>query len=626
MPKPFEEVIEEFNHRLRADGRVLEFMRQARDHVNGDVVIPLPEMDSNEKPAVANLIAHGLDQTAMRVSSTLPNLHFPPLNAGEEKGRGSEDWARRRRLAVAGWWQQTKLNLKMRRLSRWVIGYGRAPLYIRPNFDREVPDYDLRDPLGTFPALTEDYDDVAPPNVIFAFKRTLRWLRDHYPEGVRELERTRDNRQRTLPDSTVLTLLEYVDDEEFILGFLAPKANEHTGYGLWTPGGDRDLPAGGIELMRAENLAGVCPVVTPKRITFDRLQGQFNQLFGIYHNQATLMALETIAVTKGIFPDIAVVGSTPGRTPSVVGGEWKDGRTGEVNVIKDGRVDVVQLNPGFMTQPLIDRHERTMRVQGGVPAQWGGESPSRIATGRLGDQVLSATVDFPIQEYQEILEVCLYEANKRAIAVSKAYFGDQKKSFHVSFAKANGQADYTPNTHFETDEHLVSYAQPGADINALVIGAGQRLGLGTLSRKTWMYQDPLIDDPEQEDRSIMAEGLRSALMDFIREQVVQGALDPQDVLFLAQEVEKGTTLDEAWERAQERAQQRQAEMAEGAQQMDPMDPGAQPGLSPAELQPAVGAPEPSMENLSQMLGSLRQPRMLTSPMGERQAPNIPVGG
>ena len=54
-------------------------MQAIRDNYNGDVIIPMPEMDKAEKPAVANLIKTGLDQTAMRIASTMPSLYYPPV-------------------------------------------------------------------------------------------------------------------------------------------------------------------------------------------------------------------------------------------------------------------------------------------------------------------------------------------------------------------------------------------------------------------------------------------------------------------------------------------------------------------------------------------------------------------
>ena len=586
-------------------------MRDARDHFNGDIVVPLPEMDADERPAVANLMAQGVDQTSMRVASVLPNMHFPPLIPGKDKDQGSEDWARRRHMAVTGWWQESRLNLELRRLARWIVGYSTGPMMIRPDFKTRVPRYELRDPLGTYPSDQDHTTSRQPVDVIYSYVKTFSTIQSEHPEAAEELVRwwTREP-----SGSTMVDLLEYIGPEWRMMGFIGMQPGE--GSSIWSPRNVSDWGVGthGVQLMRVPNRTGVSWGVQSDRITIDRLQGQFDQVFGTYRNQAELMALETIAVKKAIFPDLVIQGTTPGRTPLLVNGNWKDGRTGDINIVRDGSVQALQLNPGFMTQPLIDRHERMIR-NAGVPAQFSGETPTNIATGRLGDQTLSATVDFPIQEYQEILASTLEEGNKVAIAIAKEYFGDEQKKFYVSFHKANGYADYKPETHFETDAHFVRYAQPGADVNSLVIGLGQRIGLGTMPKELAAQQDPMIPDPVTALRKVTSERIQESLLEYVAQQVVAGALDPMDVVLLWEEVERGTNLADAWRKAQEAAQQRQAEQQQAAQQQQvPGDPSLQPGLSPGEAGQAIGPPTPSQQNLASMLNSLRQPSSVGGPM------------
>lgn len=48
--------------RKQAQSPLLHNMARLRDAYNGDIVVPLPEMDRSEQAAVANLISTGLDQ------------------------------------------------------------------------------------------------------------------------------------------------------------------------------------------------------------------------------------------------------------------------------------------------------------------------------------------------------------------------------------------------------------------------------------------------------------------------------------------------------------------------------------------------------------------------------------
>ena len=94
-----ESILTMLSERRTTYGPVLNQMMKLRDAYNGDIIVPLPEMDRNERSSVANLIATGLDQTAMRIASTTPNVFFPALEPGN---RASEKRAATRRRATLG--------------------------------------------------------------------------------------------------------------------------------------------------------------------------------------------------------------------------------------------------------------------------------------------------------------------------------------------------------------------------------------------------------------------------------------------------------------------------------------------------------------------------------------------
>ena len=246
----------------------------------------------------------------------------------------------------------------------------------------------------------------------------------------------------------------------------------------------------------------------------------------MYQQQAKLMALEVIAVQKGIFPDTWLVGRA-GEQPTII--NPANGLTGEVGVLRGGDLKDMQLQPGFMTNPAIDRLERAQRLTAGVPAEFGGESTSNIRTGRRGDAVLSAVVDFAVQESQRILARSLEAENKIAIAMAKSHAGGKSKSFYVSMGKVKGKVDYVPNKHFTTDDNVVSYSHAGADINNLVIAGGQRLSMGTMSKESFMKIDPLVEDVEYERDAVTAEQLEQSLLAGLQQQAATGAIPPADI-------------------------------------------------------------------------------------------------
>ncbi len=562
-------------------------MQKLRDAYNGDIIIPLPEMDKSEASAVANLIATGLDQSAMRIASTYPNCFYPALEPGNN---ASEKRANTRRRATLGWWEANKLPLKLRRRARLMIGYASSPVVLRPDPKRGIAKWEVRNPLSTFVAPTEDPDEMCPPDAIFTFKRGYRWLQENYPEQMGKL-----NKRANADPNTMFELLEYMDGDILVTAVIGEQV---------TPG----LSSGAsyVELERVPNRTGMNLAVVPGRITLDRAMGQFDGLVGMYQLQAKLMALEVIAVERGIFPDTYLV-SRPGESAKFISGPY-DGRTGMVNIIQGGEIREAGMGQGTAANATIDRLERNMRITSGTPAEFGGESTSNIRTGKRGDAILSAVVDFPVQEAQEILAASLVEENKRAIAIAKSYFGNQRRSFYVSQGKVKGHVDYIPNKDFETDANTVTYAYAGADANALVVGLGQRVGIGTMSKRTAQEIDPLISDPEVEHDRTVSESLEAALLSSVQTQAAQGAIPPADLAKIMKlVVSDKMDLASAVEKVQKEAQERQATPAPmGAPET--MPGLAMPGMGAEQPVEQAQAPAPSLDQLLGALGGQQRQR------------------
>lgn len=558
-----DQILGMLEERKHAQSPIIANMSQLRDAYNGDIVVPLPEMDRHEQIAVANLISTGLDQTAMRISSTVPNLYFPALKPGDN---ASEKRATTRRNATLGWWEANKMPLKMRRRARQLIGYASSPVVLRPDAKRGIARWETRSPLSAFVSPSEDSDNITPDDAIFTFARSYKWLEANYPDKIRLLN---TNGKKPAPH-IMFEVVEYMDAEEMVLAVIGEKPDPFAP----TLQGQRI-----VELERIPNRTGLCMAVVPGRIALDRPQGQFDGLIGMYQMQAKLMALELISVERGIFPDTYLI-SRAGETAKFISGPF-DGRTGMVNIVSGGDLREAGQVQSVASGNLIDRLERGMRVTSGIPAEYGGESNVNIRTGKRGDAILSAVVDFPVQEAQEILAHSLVEENKRAIAIAKTYFGSERRSFYVS--RYQKHVDYIPAKDFETDDNVVSYAYAGADANSLVVGLGQRVGIGTMSKRTAQEIDPLVADPEREHDRVVQEQLEQALLQSVQQQAQSGQIPPADLAaIMTMVVTDRASLAEAVDKVHKKAQERQATAAPVG------SPEAQPGLA----MPGMGAEQP----------------------------------
>lgn len=589
-----EHIVDLYKQRVDAQGPILNQMREVKRLANGDVIVPLNELDRNTRSSVANLLVQGLDQMSMRVASTMPAPYFPPMREGQER---SMKLARDRKRAMLAIWDYNRMGMKMRQRARHLLAYSNSPVYIKPDFDSRVPEWHLRNPLETFPAYRSSPDDFTPNDCIFAYHRPYNWLARHYGDLINGVLRVGNPK----PDQ-LFTVLEYVGPDEIVVLVMGTDSTFDISTGMPFQG----APA--VELSRIVNRTGMPLVVVPQRITLDRPHGQFDGLLGMYYTRARLQALTEIAIERGIFPDEYLV-ARPGENPEVI--QIADGKTGQLGVVKGGDIQQLQSNPGYKTDTALDRLERQERLEGAIPAEFGGESGTNIRTGRRGESILSATVDFRVQESQDIFAASLLEEDKIAIAVEKSYWGNQAKSFYIP-GFGGGIKDYTPNKLWETDFHYVAYSASGADVNNLVITLGQRLGAGIISKESAREADPMISDPELERDRIIAEAIESALLQSIQAQAADpnGPYQPDDLAWIAEKVQTNAmSLAEAIQAAQKRAQERQATPAPAGA------PETMPGLSPAGAgmeQPAQMTAPGGMADLLAQLGGTGVPQTPTA--------------
>lgn len=590
-----EAIVHSLNERRKARGPQIANMQRIRDAYNGDIVIPLPELDKNELPAVINFVNTGLEQLAGRAASVQPDVFYPPMREGFDKWM---ELARDSRRATLGWWRTNNMSSKLQRRARFMYGYAESPVLLRPNPKWGISKWEVRSPLGAYPCPTGDPDDLIPPDCIFTFTRSYGWLRDRYPEQAAALTSGKPMGQRPDNDDP-FEIIEYVDDQVTVLAAVS-KGQQDDGRGWFNPVGSSGSKM--IELERVINRTGICPVVAPSRITLDRPMGQFDGMLGMYLTAAKMTALEIIAVERGIFPNTYLV-SRPNETARFIAGPF-DGRTGEVNIIAGGDIKEDSPNPGFATTNTIDRIQNAARATGGIASEMFGESPTNVRTGKRGDAVMSGIVDVQIQTVQETLARSLEAENRIAVAQAKTYFGTQRRSFYVNSKTFKGHVDYVPNDTFVTDTNVVTYPLVGSDINGLMVGLGQRVASGIMSAQTAAEIDPLTDDPELERRRIVAEALDRSMLQGVEAQATNGAIPPHFIARMKTLVLSGMSLEDAMDAVQKEAQQLQATPAPAG------SPETQPGIAQegaGAQAPAVAPPTSSQDNLAAVLQALRTP-------------------
>lgn len=603
------EVLSLYYDRRRRQSEMHSAMLQIDSIYDGTATIPLPDAGKDVQPAVPNLLAQGVDQMASRIASVIPVVSFTP----DRDSRAAERRSKTASRAVTAWWQADRMPLKMKRRARHLISYGLSPVSIGYDFDCQRPTWKLRDPRTTYPS-TETYGETfTPENVLFAYRRNVAWLAHNgYGDAVYYIT---GKTLSQMTGDTQMLLLESVEPEGsclYLTGYDEPfdtQSGRFTGTSLVEIVGGRN-PAKCVLLKYVPSPSGKMLATVPYRIALNGPSGQFNTMVSQFFTWARLMALEILAVEKGIFPDTYLVGR-PNEHPDFIDGPH-DGRTGKVNIVTGGNIQTENFQPGYMTQPLIDRLERNQRLTAGIPSEFGGESGDNIRTARRGDAVLSGVIDFPIAEAQQVFEYALAEENKAAISLAKHFDGTAPVTIFVGIGNETQKVTYVADEVFTHDDHVVGYPITGTDVNTMLMATGQRVGLGTQSKRSAMEMDPVIANPELEHDRIIAEGLESALISGIQQQAASGALPPMIVAKVMDLVAKDRMeIAEAMTKVTEEA-------AAAAQQQTPpgMPPSADqmaaPGAAALTGSPIPGA-SPGQEDLSSLMSTLRKPTMTVMP-------------
>lgn len=555
---------------------------------NGTEALPLPELDANEASSVANIIAIGLDQSAMRVASVMPDVRWAVPDLTNDKSRKRSELQRE---ATLSWWRATKLPRKMRRRARWLRGYGSAPVTILPDPTTKLPVWALRSPLSTYPPPQSDPDEVAVDDCVFTHNMTIAAAIKRFPDKRAGLETIRllsDGRDEGI------TVLEYLD-AEVVVWIAYPGDPSTTTSSNWNRPTSAPAP---LRLAEDVNRTGVCLASVPGRITLDRLAGAYDQVVPIWRTQAKIMALFIHGMERGILPEEWLVAGQ-GQTPQVI--TMADARQGKMGMISGGTIQEVTPDPSYLATPMMSHLERAARMTGGVPSDYSGESASNVRTGARASALLSATVDFPIQEDQETFAAALEHENALACRVSKAW-SKGAQSFYFSDGKYTVKKDYDPEKDFQTYTNFVRYPLLGSDMNTLNAQIGQMVGIGLMSKGTARSMHPGIESPEKEQDAIVGETLNEALLAGLASAAAAGSLSPVDLASIHKAVTSDAkSLADAVVAAQEAAQERQAKVA------PPGSPEGQPGIGPpsaVEGVPTPAAQAPSPARLASLLSSL----------------------
>jgi hypothetical protein len=607
MPKPVDEIVATQKAREFAMGAPFAEMREVLAAVGGKLVVPLPELDRNERSSVPNLILQGSEAKAQRIASVVPTCEYPVLRPGIKLW---EDKARTQKRANLAWWEQSQIEIVLAQRARHLICYTTSPVKVTPNFKLGIPKWSVPEPLGTFPPPGAGALDMMPSDIIYTYASTVNTLRRDYPIAMGWF--------RGGTGDEKCTLIEYCDEYERVMlatgtsdsrldpSYAAPVAP------IIRPMGDYGRSYEWIaELDRRPNLAGVTWAVVVGTIGLQKPVNRYAQMIGTHLAAAKMQALEMVGVQGGVLPKWYFVQTEQ------QGGIIAQATVGQLGHVKGGRLEKVDAEPSLRPDAALDRYERAMRIDGGVPVSLGGEHEPGVRTGRLGAQLLSAAIDPDVAECQRLLQRSMAYEDEIAVAQVKAYAPNRPVSFYVNWKGATGPVNYKAAELFDAHApSIVSYPMVGADEQEMLVGVGQRLGLGILSKYEAMTYDPLVRDREVTHDRIVYEGLETAVIQGMQQRAAADPAFVSSVVRIMQAVlADKVELADAYMAEEKRVQEQQASSGAPGEPTGPVNPNApeaQPGLGvpggSAMVGTAIQPPGPSSDNL---ISLLRQARTVT---------------
>lgn len=584
--KPYEsawqDAVEIIHHRRLSDSLIKRQMMEAAERYNGSVVFPLPDVEGEPTfPAIASsIIADSIDSFATRANDTVPTITAPALKPTAKSYR---DRAELRRHAWAATWYESQLDIRLGRALRQYFGYGTFGFHVVPNHVTHRPIIESRDPLLSYPEPMGNDEIRLPRNIGYVYGRSPSWLKRNYPESAALIDANSSS------DDDLWDVLDWTDENNCMIGILGKRGfdsfnQRYDQLGRYSHFGDQPLDQA-LLLARYPNRAGgLVPAICPTAVTLDRLVSSITRIVPITDLMNKVAALNFISAEKGVFPHLVVLGDN-GAEPTITGGQFKDGRTGEANLIQNAKaVQALNLGPSSQTQVLMSDLERAARHASGTPSMLQGELTGSLRSGQTVNQLAGIAIDPSIKEAHNVMGYTLAAMNDAVAEVQKGYWPRREYTVFSGWPGSNRHVTYKPADIFtETTKSVVAYPMPGLDAQGATIVLGQLNQMRAISRRTLRSLHPLISDGDNQETELMEEALDDAISMTAVGLVTSGQLAWTDLSVIRGKLRQGMPIEEAIAAAQKEAQERQATQApEPAQPEMAMPPEAMPGLNAPE--------------------------------------------
>jgi len=471
---------------------------------------------------VPNLMMSGLEHLSQKIGR-IPNLKVDVPN-GKDSDRARQKAEKIGRI-VNAYDDVQKLDLQMPQVGRWLPGYGFAVWVIREKRDANGVSYpiaELRDPYNCFPGYFGA--DQQPKDMAIVRRVPKEALARTYPKYANE----------------ILNKDAYNTD---FLGVGNAYASAYTDQynGSWAnSNGDGDLIAEYYNLegtyifhMTSATILDFIPnpldsgpaFVIAKKFSFDRLQGQYDQIIGLMASMAKINVMSIIAMEDAVFTETNISGE-------IESGQYRKGRFA-VNYLAPGtQVSKPASNVPYQIFQQIDRIERQLRVGGSYPSQDDSQSPLSFATGR-GLEELGASMSLMIREYHTVMADSIEMIDSKRLEWDKKMYGGTNKSLSGYMDNTFYSENYDPAKDISSFQTRRVYgAMAGYDEPQKIVTGLQLLNAGIIDSQTLQENLDGLDNIVRVNERITKEKADKILFETLLSQAQQG--DPKATMTVVQ--------------------------------------------------------------------------------------------
>ena len=471
---------------------------------------------------VPNLMMSGLEHLSQKIGR-IPNLKVDVPNAKDsERARQKAEKISR---IVHSYDETQKLELQMPQVGRWLPGYGFAVWVIREKKGPDGTPYpcaELRDPYNCFPGY---------------------FGADQQPKDMAIVRRVpKEALARTYPKYAEQIMKKEAYNTDF-LGVGSAYASAYTDQynGSWAnSNGDGDLIAEYYNLegtyifhMTSATILDFIPnpldsgpaFVIAKKFSFDRMQGQYDQIIGLMASMAKINVMSIIAMEDAVFTETNISGE-------IESGQYRKGRFA-VNYLAPGtQVSKPASNVPYQIFQQIDRIERQLRVGGSYPATDDSQSPLSFATGR-GLEELGASMSLMIREYHTVMADSIEMIDAKRLEWDKKMYGGKTKALSGYMENTFYSENYDPGKDISSFQTRRVYgAMAGYDEPQKIVTGLQLLNAGIIDSQTLQENLDGLDNIVRVNERITREKADKVLFETLLAQAQQG--DPKATMTVVQ--------------------------------------------------------------------------------------------